>query len=345
MSTSKPCSNDRNEHERNYGVENYGTNGFAGPIPIISSAEAQRALDQVMDECRDHGDGSKLQGNQRFKTHLYLSEISRIVHNPRLTAEVRKVLQSQHICLWSSDLNVKLPASQEFYSKHQDSTYTGLKPADKCLTVWVALSNPVGIREGCMQFLRGSHKLGQLPHVEDLPGSDDGNSSDYKNRDGNPLADKDDVKANNLLSRGQRVVLDPSKDNSADWVTIPLQAGEATFHSFFTIHESGFNHAYQPRVGLALRYMTADVRQTGAVRECITWIDPEDTGSSIEEASLHSHARMVLEQYFDLEPRLPDSPSEEDIEIGRRAHEEAMRREESNYFQGTPTVKAYDQAN
>lgn len=301
--------------QQKYRIEDFKDNGFAGPIPILSSSEAENVLKTVDEEFRltqSKQANSNLQGNHRFKIHLFLPEVSRIVHHPSVVEAVRKALDTPHILLWSSDLNVKWPQTKNFFSAHQDATYTGLEPADRCLTVWIALSNPVGVREGCLEFLKESHQWGQLSHVEDV------------NRD-------------NMLSRAQRVDLskksiDYSRQN---WVPIPLRAGEATLHHFYTIHQSGANqHPTQPRVGLALRYMAADVRQTGAIRESVTWIDAlghPDNGTK----------RRQVEQWFDLEPRLPECTASADIEAGRRAHEDAMDRESQNYFHDSTRTKSY----
>ena len=333
-------------NENGYGVRYFEANGFAGPISGLSRDEARAAFIQAT-ECAninqnriisntydtgDGGDGSLLQGNQRFKVHLFLSEINHIARHPAVLQAVREALQTPHIALWSSDINIKEPHSQQYFSAHQDATYTGLYPANQCLTVWVALSDPVGTDEGCMSFLRESHKAGQLPHVENH-GSDDAQGDSQVNGE----------KGTNLLSRGQRVQLDASTDGTKldDWVAIPLRAGEFTMHHFHTIHKSGYNqHPTQPRVGLALRYMAACVRQTG-LRESITWMEGADDHETTRSAN--EEQRKDLERYFDLEPVLPVNPSEEDLEIGREAHSEAMRREAANYFHDSAAVKAYDE--
>ena len=42
---------------------------------------------------------------------------------------------------------------------------------------------------------------------------------------------------------------------------------------------------------------------------------------------------------FILEPILPCNPTEDDIEIGRAAQEDAMRRESENYFSTQQTLE------
>jgi hypothetical protein len=71
--------------------------------------------------------------------------------------------------------------------------------------------------------------------------------------------------------------------------------------------------------------MAASVTQTGFVRESVTLISgrPEHEG-------------------FDLEPILPLFPTDDDMQRGKEAHAEAMRREVASYFDGSSTTKAYD---
>ena len=47
-----------------------------------------------------------------------------------------------------------------------------------------------------------------------------------------------------------------------------------------------------------------------------------------------------MEKFCDLEPHLPANPTEEDLVAGRRADEDAIRRENNNYFLGS-NLKGY----
>jgi ectoine hydroxylase-related dioxygenase (phytanoyl-CoA dioxygenase family) len=250
----------------------------------------------------------RVTGDWRFKPHLHLVFVNRIVHHPALISAVQQVLQTKNLLLWSCDFNIKYPETEAWYPPHQDATYAGLHPTNQCVTAWVALSDPVSDKEGCLIFWKGSHRLGQLPHEENVS--------------------KDN---NNLLSRGQRITstpdeqlrLDDGDENSSrspQLVSIPLRGGEATLHNFYTIHKSGPNRSKYPRVGLALRYIDAAVRQTGSVRESVTLV----SGKTIHDG-------------FDLEPILPidGSATSEDIQRGKEAHRDSMQRESANYFDGS----------
>ena len=45
-------------------------------------------------------------------------------------------------------------------------------------------------------------------------------------------------------------------------VSMSLRAGQASLHSFDTVHSSGPNESDCVRIGLALRFMTFEVQQT-----------------------------------------------------------------------------------
>lgn len=195
--------------------------------------------------------------------------------------------------VWSSDVNDKPALAPAHASAHQDCTYANLVPADGALTAWLALTDAPA-EAGCLVFARGSHTHGQLEHVTDA-------------RDGAQVRD-------NLLAFNQTV---PGY-TAADGSPAPLRAGEASLHSFRTVHWSPPNRTPHRRVGLAIRYVAASV-----VR------DPTRVRVR-ESATLVCGEYEPLDGAFDLEPE----PAIDGGEAERRAHAEAMRRERDNYFGG-----------
>jgi len=168
------------------------------------------------------------------------------------------------------------------------------------LTAWIALTDPVGETEGCLRFYPKSHLRGQLPH-------------------------QTGEKGDNLLSVGQYI--DDTKLKTLEKpVSLPLRAGQASLHSFDTVHSSSPNESDCVRIGLALRFMSCEVQQTkqNAQREMVTRI----AGCSRTDSNMTVHAS------FDFEPRIPASPTDEDFAKMRQIQKEALRREEMNYFAG-----------
>ena len=298
--------------------ERFQDDGCYGPLNILSFEEAQEAWKEVKEELSVSSSYRKEESAySRFKLHLFLPRVAAIAHHPKLVEAVQQALGSKDVLLWSSDVNIKPASSDGFFAMHQDSTYAGLVPSTQCLTAWVALSDPVGEAEGCLSFYRQSHKLGQIPHQEKKDGH-------------NMLSLGQYIDSQELASVAERKGISSVSVDSMDWVTIPLRAGQATLHSFYCIHQSGPNKSSisQDRVGLALRYMTSDVRQSKvAAREMVTVVSgPPPT-------------------QFDIEPRLPRQPIDDDIARGRQVRAEAMRREEKNYFDLSTTVQSYDSTN
>ena len=237
MNEEGPCPNTSDMAAASSLAAMYDSDGFVGPIEILSQDEANHAL-QAFHEWTESLTDQQAKGDLRFKMHLFLPFVNRIVRHPKLVEAVQQVPQTKHVLLWSCDFNVKGPNTKMHFSPHQDVAYAGLPPADQCISAWVALSHPVGGEQGCLCFKKGSHKQGQLPHVEQP------------------------YEVYNMLSRRQHVA-DPFKEK--EWFAILLRGGQATLHQFFTVHQSRPNQSTQSHVGLAIRYMAASVVQTGKV--------------------------------------------------------------------------------
>mmetsp|Transcript_14256 Transcript_14256/g.33261 ORF Transcript_14256/g.33261 Transcript_14256/m.33261 type:complete len:128 (-) Transcript_14256:1808-2191(-) len=72
----------------------YEEYGFAGPIDVLSQTEVAQTLRDVKDEL-SKDDGS------RFKLHLILPSVEKIVHNSILLDAVRQALGTSHDILLS----------------------------------------------------------------------------------------------------------------------------------------------------------------------------------------------------------------------------------------------------
>jgi ectoine hydroxylase-related dioxygenase (phytanoyl-CoA dioxygenase family) len=153
-------------------------------------------------------------------------------------------------------LFIKEPKDPAYISWHQDVAYWGLEPYD-VLTAWVALS-PSTRQSGCMRVLPGSHAGDIAPH-------------------------KDTYAANNMLSRGQEMQVEVDETKVVD---IVLRPGEMSLHHVKIAHGSDPNDADDRRIGLAIRYIPAHVRQT---------IGADDTATLVRGVDRHGH--------FEPEPR------------------------------------------
>ena len=128
-----------------------------------------------------------------------------------------------------------------------------------------------------MQFIPGSHKIDQLPHV-------------------------DTFHKDNLLSRGQEISVEVDKSRS---VGIPLKAGEMSLHHIKLVHGSEPNRTGDRRIGLAIRYIPTYVRQT-KVRDAAMLVRGTDKfnnfdyeprpRSDLDDAAQAAHADSVARQ-------------------------------------------------
>lgn len=253
-------------------VEAYRRDGYYSPIRVLSADDARsyrRAL-----EAHEAQTGQPLQGNWRHKSHLLFTWVDELVHDPRIVDAVEDVIGPNILC-WTTNFFIKEAANPGFVSWHQDSTYWGLDP-DDVVTAWVAFTD-VTPENGYMQFIPGSHKIDQLPHL-------------------------DTFHKDNLLSRGQEIAVEVDKSKA---VGIPLQAGEMSLHHIKLVHGSDPNRSGDRRIGLAIRYIPTYVRQT-KVRDSATLVRGVDTfgefdleprpKGDLDAAALAAHADAVGRQ-------------------------------------------------
>jgi len=230
----------------------YLEDGFITPLSIYTPDEAAELYSNYREYVERYGEEGKLKGNLRFRLHVVAKWVRKIVFNPKLVEAVKDVLDTDTVLVWDSDLNIKAPGTQSFYSWHQDGAYSGHSPQSGVLTAWVCLS-PAPEAAGCIFYCPGSHNS-MLPH--------------YESQD-----------PNNVLSIGQTI---PEEYVTAlnKPVASPLQPGQVSLHHFVCAHASGPNTTNIERVGLAIRYFSGDVvnHARGGTKEHATLVCGEYTG-------------------------------------------------------------------
>jgi non-heme Fe2+,alpha-ketoglutarate-dependent halogenase len=192
-------------------------------------AETERAAWGAAGRAHDDAEGREwLRRPHHF--HRWAFELC---SHPRLVGAVADLL-GPNVMLWDAKLFPKPAHSRSFVSWHQDATYVGLRPLDKVLTVWIALTE-ADAENGAMSYLPGSHRMGQREHAK-------------THADGN------------LLSRGQVISyqVDPGRVRA-----VTLHAGQASAHHMHLVHGSPPNPSARPRIGLSINFVTPDVIETG----------------------------------------------------------------------------------
>ena len=213
-----------------FAVENYPSNGFACPISVLSTEEAEGFAEHFMELKQTQPDIV----DQALGTncHLLFPNLCEIAQRPAVLDAVEHVI-GPNILLWSAGFFIKYPQTKSFVSWHQDSTYWGLEPPD-IVTAWVAFT-PSNLKNGCMQVVPGSHLRGQLQH-------------------------QDTFADNNMLSRGQEIAVNVENE---DVESIVLEPGQMSLHHVRIFHGSKANHTDAPRIGFAIRFIPTHVRQIG----------------------------------------------------------------------------------
>jgi non-haem Fe2+, alpha-ketoglutarate-dependent halogenase len=225
-------------------VDAFARTGYHFPLRALSGDETlgyRRRLEQSEATL-----GGPMRGTLRSKPHLLFTWANELIRHPAILDAVEDIL-GPNLLAWSSSFFIKEARDPSYVSWHQDSTYWGLSHPD-VVTAWLALSVSV-VENGAMRVIPGSHLKDQLPH-------------------------QDTFAENNLLSRGQEVMVDVDE---ADAVDVELQPGEFSLHHVRLVHGSDPNSADYRRIGYAVRYIPTYVRQTEGPRDCATLVRGVDT--------------------------------------------------------------------
>jgi len=220
-------------------IDAFVRNGYHFPVRALSDDQAlayRRRLEQSETLV-----GGPLRGALRSKPHLLFPWANELIRHPAILDAVEDLL-GPNLLVWSSSFFIKEAHDPSYVSWHQDSTYWGLSHPD-VVTAWVALSKSV-VENGCMRVIPGSHLKDQLPH-------------------------KDTFAENNLLTRGQEVLVEVDPDEAVD---VELQPGEFSIHHVRLVHGSDPNNSAHRRIGYAIRYIPTYVRQTEGPRDCATLV-------------------------------------------------------------------------
>ncbi len=224
-------------------IASYERDGFLFPVPVMSpdGAAAYRAkLERFREEHPDYTTGIAGQ-----KMHLVTTWMAEIIRHPRILDAVESLLGPDLLC-WTAALFAKDSDGKSFVSWHQDGNYWGLNNHEVA-TAWLALS-PSTVESGCMRMLPGSHAWEQVSHTDTY--DDD-----------------------NLLSRGQ--VMETNIDETKAR-NIIVQPGEISLHHVNVAHASAPNHSGATRFGIAIRYITPNVRQGVGAKDSATLVRGED---------------------------------------------------------------------
>jgi ectoine hydroxylase-related dioxygenase (phytanoyl-CoA dioxygenase family) len=257
-------------------VDAFARNGYHFPVRALSGEQAADYRSKL--EALEAALGTPvMKTNFRNKPHLALAWADELIRHPRVLDTVEDIL-GPNLLVWSSSFFIKEARDPHYISWHQDSTYWGLSHPD-VVTAWIALS-PSILANGCMRVAAGTHLLDQLPH-------------------------QDTFAENNLLTRGQEVMVDVDEKRV---VNIELQPGEFSLHHVRIVHGSDPNPSDMRRIGFAIRYVPTYLKQTAGPRDSAMLVRGVD----------HYH-------HFEMEPRPQADMHPDALALHKRVTEEAAK--------------------
>ena len=216
-------------------VEGYARDGFVSPVPALTREQAAHYREKLAAFERAVGGpltSDATDARYRSRTHVLLAWVHGLVRHPAILDAVEQLI-GPDILVYTSTWFIKEPESPAIAAWHQDATYFGLRPYEH-VTAWLALTDATA-ENGCMEFLPGSYRRGQLPH-------------------------RAGVVAASVNRAGQAVTI---AVDDAPAVHAPLRAGEFSLHHTLCLHRSQPNRSAGRRIGLAVSYVPTRVQHLG----------------------------------------------------------------------------------
>jgi phytanoyl-CoA hydroxylase len=211
-------------------IQAYRRQGFVKIPGIISreEAEAYRAAALALAERnRSYHTGPIF--TQLVNAWRDSDEIKQLTMHPGVSGVARK-LAGMPLRLWHDHLLIKQPHNHAPTEFHQDRPFWPHANSRHTLSAWIALVD-VPVERGCMTFIPGSQ-----------------NQQDLRPQD---LSD-----ARDLMALWPDFVYEPR-------MTLPLRAGDCTFHNGYTAHMANANDTDIARVAHVIVFMDAETTYSG----------------------------------------------------------------------------------
>lgn len=212
-------------------IQAYGERGFVHIPGIITPEEAaefrRAALDLSERRPSRHSGGI-------FAQHVNVwredETMRRLTLHPNVAQAAERLAQVP-LRLWHDQILIKAPHNEKATEFHQDQPYWPHAQSPNPISAWIALQD-VPVERGCMTFLPGSHRRTDLPMQ---------NLGDDKS----------------LFTLCPDLIWN-------ERITVPLRAGDCTFHHGRCAHMATPNRLEAPRVAHVAIFMDAGVRYGGA---------------------------------------------------------------------------------
>jgi non-heme Fe2+,alpha-ketoglutarate-dependent halogenase len=209
-------------------IEHYNRSGFISPVDVFDAREIAQ-IRGYFDDLLDKALAAGWNSYELTNWHKHCRGVWDLVTDTRILDVVQDLL-GETMILRHSHFFCKLPGDGKRVSWHQDASYWPISPS-KVVSAWLAIDD-VDVDNAAMHVIPGSHLKAQVPFVESAEDE------------------------NNVLNQ---TVRDPQSHGEAP-VALVLDAGQMSLHSDWILHGSEVNHSNRRRCGLAMRFLSADVR-------------------------------------------------------------------------------------
>ncbi len=213
-------------------VDAYRKQGFIRIPNLLSPEEIERYREAALAISRreeNFNQGSPLIFSQYVNIWTRDEAFRQLTTDPRIAAIARR-LSGVPLRIWHDQILIKQPKKSVPTEFHQDGPLWPHQNNRNAISAWIALVD-VPVERGCMTFIQGSN------HWPDLPPQDLGDPQ-------------------SLLTIRPEAAFETR-------VTVPLRAGDCTFHNAYTAHMANTNTTDVPRVAQVIIYMPANTLYNG----------------------------------------------------------------------------------
>jgi ectoine hydroxylase-related dioxygenase (phytanoyl-CoA dioxygenase family) len=208
-------------------LEDYARDGVLHPLPALGNGEVARYR-RGAEELARWFEGEKPAFSSQ--PHLFHRWAYDLAMHPRVLDAVAAIL-GEDILIHSTSLFFKRAQTADFVSWHQDGFYWNLDEP-RLVSAWIALTDSAP-DNGCLRVVPGSHAR-RIEH-RSAP-----------------------MREHELLASGLEIAVEVRDSDARD---IVLAEGQMSFHHVLIVHGSRANLSRRPRIGFAVRYVAAHVRQ------------------------------------------------------------------------------------
>ena len=171
--------------------------------------------------------------------------VREVAFDSRLPGIVAALLDVRYLNFWEDTTFVKAPHTRQKTAFHQDLAYFQIE-GDQCVIVWIPL-DAADLESGVMQYVRGSHKWGEIYAPNVFVSQTPFRTSPEKRCP--------DIEAN---------------PGDYDIVSFDVEPGDVIIHHVMTVHGSGGNRSDRWRRAVSFRYCGDEVRyldRQGAIQQ------------------------------------------------------------------------------